>query len=136
MREKQGRKSGGEYSPSPLILSLGGARKNKEKGYHRLQGEIAAHLLGARNDRKAGRLLVYPVCSVMGKVLFGPFRLSRLSRLSFFIPASLIFIPSAVKERFIDTGNCNKAYEKDDKHQCSVHYVNSFCPVSAIDDTR
>jgi len=48
-------------SPSPLILSLGGARKNKEKGYHRLQGEIAARPLGARNDRKAGRLLVYPV---------------------------------------------------------------------------
>ena len=28
-------------------LSLGGARKNKEKGYHRLQGEIAARPLGA-----------------------------------------------------------------------------------------
>ena len=38
-------------SPSPLILSLGGARKIKETGYHRPQGEIAAHPLGARNDR-------------------------------------------------------------------------------------
>jgi len=72
VREKQGRKSGGEYSPSPLILSLGGARKNKEKGYHRLQGEIAAHLLGARNDRKAGRCVAPGLSDLV--------RLFRLSR--------------------------------------------------------
>ena len=39
VREKQDGKSGGEYSPSPLILSLGGARKIKETGYHRPQGK-------------------------------------------------------------------------------------------------
>jgi hypothetical protein len=43
VREKQGGKSGGEYSPSPLILSLGGARKKgfglRESGFRILDGE-------------------------------------------------------------------------------------------------
>ena len=42
-------------------LSLGGARKNKEKGYHRLQGEIAARPLGARNDRRRAAARRRPV---------------------------------------------------------------------------
>lgn len=50
----------------------------------------------------------------------------RAARVCFFFPASLIFIRSAVKEHLIDTGNCNKAYEKDYKHQCSVHNISSF----------
>lgn len=53
VREKQGGKSGGEYAPSPLILSLGGARKIKEKGYHRTQADLVYSVY-----------LVYPVCLV------------------------------------------------------------------------
>jgi hypothetical protein len=80
-----------------------------------------------RQFSRSARMLIDIFCPGLRCAALG---LSDLSSLSLFIPASLIFIPSAVKERFIDTGNCNKAYEKDHKHQCSVHYVNSFCPVS------
>jgi hypothetical protein len=48
VREKQGGKSGGEYSSSPLILSLGGERKIKERV---ITGCKARLPRCARNDR-------------------------------------------------------------------------------------
>jgi hypothetical protein len=76
-REKQGGKSGEEYSPSPLILSLGGEKKIKER-------VITGRKAGQRRGReRSGQWIVVseevPCVDVY------------LSRLSFWLLIELLF---------------------------------------------